>query len=247
LANSLDIIGKSADDLLMRYPGGKGKCFQHIINVLPQHTTYIETHLGGGAVLRNKAPGMESIAIDIAPDVIAWWRKHHSGLATFIAGDALVVLRSYPFTGSEVVYCDPPYLPSTRKRSRVYANDLNEEDHIELLSIVKQLPCNVAISGYPSQLYQTELRDWNQLHFWAKGHDGLRAESLWMNYAIPDALHDTRFLGVNFRQRQDVKRRMHRLQNRISRLSKQEQHALAAWLSNQLSAPGELSCSNSRF
>jgi len=57
-----------------------------------------------------------------------------------------------------------------------------------------------------------------------------------MNYAIPDALHDTRFLGVNFRQRQDVKRRMHRLQNRISRLSKQEQHALAAWLSNQLSA-----------
>jgi hypothetical protein len=112
---------------------------------------------------------------------------------------------------------------------------------------VKQLPCNVAISGYPSQLYQTELRDWNQLHFWAKGHDGLHAESLWMNYAIPDALHDTRFLGVNFRQRQDVKRRMHRLQNRISRLSKQEQHALATWLSNQLSAPGELLCSISRI
>ena len=231
----------------MRYPGGKGKCFQHIINVLPKHTTYIETHLGGGAVLRNKAPAMESIAIDIDPEVITWWRKHHPTIATFIAGNALTVLQSYPFTGSEVVYCDPPYLPSTRKRSRVYANDLTEEDHVELLSIVKQLPCRVAISGYPSQLYEMELRHWSRLHFSAMGHDGIHTESLWTNYAIPDCLHDTRFLGVNFRQRQDVKRRMHRLQNRISRLSKQEQHALATWLSNELSAPGGLLCSISRF
>lgn len=225
----------------MRYPGGKGKCFQHIINVLPEHTTYIETHLGGGAVLRNKAPAIESIAIDIDPNVIAWWRRHYPTLATFIAGDALAILRSYPFTGSEVVYCDPPYLPSTRKRSRVYTNDLTEGDHIELLSTLKRLRCRVAISGYPSQLYETELRGWNELRFSAKAHDGIRAESLWINYAIPDALHDTRFLGANFRKRQDVRRRMNRLQNRISRLSKQEQYALATWLSNQVSARRELS------
>ena len=231
----------------MRYPGGKGKCFQHIINVLPEHTTYIETHLGGGAVLRNKAPATQSIAIDINPNVITWWRRHHPTLATFIVGDALAILRNYPFMGSEVLYCDPPYLPSTRKRSRVYTNDLAEVDHIELLSILKRLPCRVAISGYPSRLYEAELRGWNELRFSTKAHDGIRTESLWMNYAIPDVLHDTRFLGTNFRQRQDVKRRLNRLQNRLSRLSKQEQSALATWLSNQLSARGELLCRISRF
>lgn len=223
----------------MRYPGGKGKCFQHIINLLPKHTTYIETHLGGGSVLRHKAPAKQSIGIDIHPDVIRWWRTHHSRLATFILGNALTILRGYPFTGSEVVYCDPPYLPSTRKRSRVYQYDLTEKDHLELLSVLKELPCRVAISGYPSQLYKDELREWNELQFPVKAHDGVRAECLWMNYGIPDELHDTRFLGASFRQRQDVKRRMNRLQNRISRLTKQEQYALAAWLSNQLTGSGD--------
>ena len=245
-ANLLDIIGKSADDVPMRYPGGKGKCFHHIINVLPKHTTYIETHLGGGAVLRNKAPAAESIAIDIDPNVIAWWRTHRPTLATFITGSANAILECYPFTGSELVYCDPPYLPSTRKRSRVYANDLTESDHIELLSILKRLPCRVALSGYPSELYKTELSGWNELHFSAKAHNGLRVESLWMNYPIPDDLHDPRFFGSNFRQRQDVRRRMNRLQHRISRLSKPEQHVLSTWLTNQLKNRGELACRISR-
>jgi len=221
----------------MHYPGGKGKCFQHIINVLPEHTTYIETHLGGGAVLRHKAPARKSIAIDVDPKVIGWWQRRYPGLATFITGDALAVLRSLQFSGDEVIYCDPPYLPSTRKRSRVYANDLTESDHIELLSILKGLPCRVAVSGYASQLYETELRGWTEIRFSAKAHDGLRIESLWLNYPIPDDLHDPRFLGGNFRQRQDVRRRTSRLQDRILRLNKQEQHALATWLTNQLKRP----------
>src|SRR4051794_35841265 len=104
----------------MRYPGGKGKCFQHIINVLPPHDTYIETHLGGGAVLRHKLPAQHSIGIDIDPNVIEWWQVRHPNLGEFIRGEATQILRDYPFTGSELLYCDPPYLPSTRKRQRVY-------------------------------------------------------------------------------------------------------------------------------
>lgn len=218
----------------MQYPGGKGKSFQHIINVLPPHTTYIETHLGAGAVLRHKAPAAESIGIEIDVRVIEWWHIHHPGLATYIAGDAVEILRKYEFRGTEVVYCDPPYLPSVRKRQRVYRHDLAEEDHLQLLSILKELPCHVAISGYPSQLYRKELCDWTELQFLAKAHDGRRLECIWINYEVPKQLHDTRFLGANFRQRQDVKRRMHRLQTRISHLSGPEQHMLAEWLSKHL-------------
>ncbi|MBS0352463.1 MAG: DNA adenine methylase, partial [Proteobacteria bacterium] len=48
----------------MSYPGGKGKCYQRLINLMPPHETYIETHLGSGAVLRNKRPAKTTIGID---------------------------------------------------------------------------------------------------------------------------------------------------------------------------------------
>lgn len=246
VANFLDISGTPADDVSMRYPGGKGKCFQHIINLLPQHTTYIETHLGGGAVLRHKAPASESIGVDIDRRVIEWWQSNHPKIATFVVGDALNFLRTYQYTGSEVIYCDPPYLPSTRKRSRVYKHDLTQEDHLALLEVLKALPCRVLISGYPSALYKRELQGWNELRFSAKAHDGVRLECLWANYKVPDRLHDARFLGANFRERQDAKRRNQRLRNRISSLSKPEQHHLAAWLLEELTAEGGSYCSASR-
>jgi hypothetical protein len=190
--------------------------------------------LGGGAVLRHKRPAGQSFGIDIDPDVIAWWRTHHPHLATYIVGDALTVLRNFPFSGSELIYCDPPYLPSTRKRSRVYRHDLGEDDHVGLLAFLKQLPCRVALSGYPSLLYRHALSGWNEFHFRAKAHDTTRDECIWTNYTAPDHLHDPRFLGRNFRQRQDRKRRLARIQNRIGRLSIQEQHVIVEWLEGQL-------------
>lgn len=216
------------------YPGGKGKCFQHIINALPKHSVYIETHLGGGAVLLNKLPAELSIGIDIDPDVIRWWRVHHPSVATYVHGDALEFLRKYPFTGSEVVYCDPPYLPSTRKRTRVYKHELNEQQHVELLNTLKCLSCSVALSGYQSALYCSGLRSWNEIRFRTKAHDSVRIESLWTNFAPPAELHDSRFLGDSFHQRQDIKRRFTRLQQRIVHLSVPEQYALASWLREQL-------------
>jgi len=46
----------------MRYDGGKGAmgCAQWIINQIPPHRVYIEPFLGGGAVLRLKAPAPET-------------------------------------------------------------------------------------------------------------------------------------------------------------------------------------------
>jgi DNA adenine methylase len=230
----IDIIGKSADDWDVKYPGGKGKCFQHIINVFPPHTTYIETHLGGGAVLRNKRAARRSIGIDKDKQVISFWRNNYPDLAEYVHADAVEFLRSYPFKGSELIYCDPPYLPSTRKRSRVYRHDLTEADHGVLLDALVQLPCLVAISGYTSALYRSRLQGWQSIQFSAKAHDSVREEWLWANYGIPEELHDMQHFGANYRERQNFKRRMERLRRRIERLTKPEQHELVRLLSIQL-------------
>lgn len=222
----------------MTYPGGKGKCFQHIINLFPPHTTYIETHLGGGAVLRNKKPAVHSVGIDKDARVISFWRRRYPRLAEYINTDALNFLRIYPFVGSELIYCDPPYLPSTRKRARVYRCDLTEADHSALLDTLVQLPCRVVISGYSSELYHSRLKSWNTFRFLVKTHTCVREECVWTNYPAPNRLHEMSYFGMTYRDRQNHKRRIDRLRNRIARLKKPEQYELIEWLSNHLGTGG---------
>lgn len=218
----------------MRYPGGKGKCFQHIVNLLPPHSVYIEPFLGAGAVLRNKRPADVNIGVDQDPKIIQRWRRDHPDLATFVEGDAVAFLSQQTFAGHEVIYCDPPYLPTTRLRSRVYRFDYTESDHVRLLSTLGSLRCRVILSGYPSKLYDDLLRGWTTETFVAKAHDGLRNEKLWFNYEVPTELHDARFLGRSFRERQAVKRRLDRMRARITRLDPREQYELWTWMASEM-------------
>jgi DNA adenine methylase len=222
----------------MRYPGGKGKCYQHIINLLPPHSTYIETHLGGGAVLRHKKPACRSIGIDRDPAVIRSWQCLFPSLASYVEADAADFLASQSIAEDEVIYCDPPYLPDTRRRSRVYRYDYLEADHVRLLELLRKLPCRVVVSGYHSELYDECLCGWNTQTFMAKAHDGVRKEKLWFNFDVPDWLHDSRHLGHNFRERQTIKRRVQRLQRRIATLSPQEKHLVSEWLNDLLQDGG---------
>lgn len=41
-----------------------GLC-QRIIALMPPHDTYIETHLGGGAIMKRKPPALRNIGIDL--------------------------------------------------------------------------------------------------------------------------------------------------------------------------------------
>lgn len=53
--------------LRMSYLGSKGGSgvYQKIIAEMPPHDTYIETHLGSGAVMLRKPPAMHNVGIDI--------------------------------------------------------------------------------------------------------------------------------------------------------------------------------------
>jgi DNA adenine methylase len=231
---ALDIIGGLDDDRVVRYPGGKGKTYQHVINLLPPHSTYVETHLGGGAVLRHKRPAENTIGVDIDPDVINLWRERFPGKATLVEDDALAFLRRRHFDPEDVIYCDPPYLPSTRRAARVYRFDYCEADHEKLLTTLRELPCRVVISGYPSHLYDEYLQAWNSKSFMSKAQDELREERLWFNFSRPQRLHDWRFLGDDFRRRQNIKRRFFRAKYRISQMPLLEQQMLLEWLESRL-------------
>ena len=212
----------------MKYPGGKGGCYQKLINVIPPHEVYMETHLGGGAVMRNKKPAKINIGIDIDSNVIEMW----SGITQpnnlqLICGDAIEYLKGYQFTGNELLYCDPPYLRDTRKKHYpLYKYEYTSKQHIELLQIIKSLPCMVMISGYKSPLYMESLKNWNSHSFQVKTQHGTAIEWIWMNYSPPEKLHDYRYLGENFREREIIKRKTKRWLEKLERMPVLERNAL---------------------
>jgi hypothetical protein len=85
----------------------------------------------------------------------------------------------------------------------------------------------VAISGYWSALYATELADWRTSTFQTVNHAGRPAtEWLWMNYPKPLDLHDYRYLGRDFRERERIKRKKTRWTERLRSMPDLERYAL---------------------
>lgn len=133
----------------------------------------------------------------------------------------------YRFSPDTLVYCDPPYLLSTRGNRRIYRYELSDRQHRRLLKIIKRLPCMVMISGYWSEMYASALKGWNSISFEAMTRGGRKAtEWLWYNFPEPVALHDYRFLGKNFRERERIKRKKQRWVNRLERMPLLERRAL---------------------
>lgn len=214
----------------MRYPGGKGKTYQHIINLMPPHEVYIESHVGGGAVLRNKKPSQRNIAIDIDSKPLEAWQSVPGLDLELVHAPAEEYLSAFQYSGGELVYCDPPYYPTTRQRQKVYAFDYTADDHERLLALLVRLPCRVMLSGYANPLYDKALAGWNRSTFAAKTHTMVRQETVWFNFEPPACLHDSRYIGSNFRDRQSAKRRLQRLQSKFASMDPVERSAFIHWL-----------------
>lgn len=213
----------------MHYPGGKAKTFHHIVNLIPPHRVYIEPFLGLGSVMKAKRSAEIQYGIDLDMQALEM-----SGLARYgvrlVQDDGINFLGNFEFEGHEVVYCDPPYYPKSRKRNRVYKYDLDENDHLRFLEVVQKINARIIISGYDNDVYRQHLSEWNLYTYSAKAHDGLREECIWYNYTTPAQLHDYRYLGSNFRERQTIQRRLERMKRRLDELSTHEKSFLLQWL-----------------
>lgn len=201
-----------------------GLC-QAIIALMPPHDTYIETHLGGGAIMKRKPPAIINIGIDRNAKVLS--RFEAPCPTQLIHGCAHDYLSNYPYNGRELVYCDPPYLHSTRTSARRYRYDYTDQDHKELLALLKTLPCAVIISGYPSALYDEALNDWRTLEVQVMNQAGVRTEKLWFNFT-PDKVHWASHAGKNFTDRQRIKRKAANWGERYQALPPAERLAVLA-------------------
>jgi site-specific DNA-adenine methylase len=211
----------------MGYFGSKatsGLC-QAIIAMMPPHETYIESHLGGGAIMKRKPPALRNIGIDLDSQAIAEFECSYP--VELINGCAHRFLTDYDYQGSELVYSDPPYLQHSRTSGRRYRFDYDEQDHVELLELLKRLPCRVILSGYPSALYDDWLKGWSSLQLQVMNRGGVRTEKLWFNFTV-DRVHWAGYAGKNFTDRQRIKRKSANWARRYQALPPAERLAVLA-------------------
>ena len=74
-----------------------------------------------------------------------------------LQGDAIKWLEANRghLSARTLIYCDPPYVRNTRrsKRAMYGSAEMDDADHVDLINVLKELPCMVLISGYYSDLY----------------------------------------------------------------------------------------------
>jgi len=110
--------------------------------------------------------------------------------------DALEVIRnaeSLSEIEQTLIYCDPPYVASTRKEKNTYTHEMTDTQHETLLQVAVKSQAMWAISGYDNEMYRDYLTGWTcstkdvPLHssgrvgkFKGKAADR-RIECLWLN------------------------------------------------------------------
>ena len=220
------------------YFGGKGASgvVHAIINQIPKHRIFVSGFLGRCAIMRWKRPAERSIGFEIDFKVYQKWLRSFEQVIDLYNTDFIESGLKMPVLQSPdtFLYLDPPYLHETRSSLNRYAHDLDDSQHVQLLDAVKALPCMVAISCYDSEMYKSALQGWRKISFPAQTRGGVRCETLYMNYPepSPDQLHDTAFLGSNFRSREKTKRRITTIKSKIKRLEPTEMARLRDWLQN---------------
>ncbi len=203
-----------------------GLC-QAIIGLMPPHDTYIETHLGGGAIMKRKPPSQTSIGIDRNAKALSSFESSTS--VKLVHGCAHEFLSDYDFQGRELIYCDPPYLHSMRSSDRRYRYEYeySDQDHKDLLALLKGLPCSIILSGYPSALYDELLDTWQTREIQVMNQAGVRTEKLWFNFT-PSKTHWVSCMGKNFTDRQRIKRKAERWGKNYKALPANERLAVMA-------------------
>jgi DNA adenine methylase len=127
---------------------------------------------------------------------VSEWLGAVEGLAEVHARLRRVVLENLPAldvirredTPGTLFYCDPPYLKTTRTAPDVYAHEMGEPDHRELLAALRACKGKVMLSGYPSELYDRKLEGWTRHTFELPNNaaggkvKGRETEVLWCNF-----------------------------------------------------------------
>lgn len=99
--------------------------------------------------------------------------------------DALLLIQRYN-SPDDLIYIDPPYVRSTRRSGRLYAHEMSDAKHLELIEIITKSRAKIIISGYDCELYNSALSGWYKDSTMSQTTSAAMAtECIWLNYDAP--------------------------------------------------------------
>jgi len=160
--------------------------------------TLIRAHLGFGSAGATKpSTGFRIDSARKYGTAAHLWARYPDSIVNYVDRLADVVLENKP--AIEVIdnhdrvdtlfYVDPPYVTETRvvKDGRCYNHEMDDEQHIELLEILKAVKGMVVLSGYETDIYNDMLSGWHKHTTSARISAGrgtrIRIETVWVNPA----------------------------------------------------------------
>lgn len=240
---SADPIATNGDAGLKGYPGAKNApgVWQTIVNNIPPHDTFVECFAGSAAVTLHKRPATSTIVIESEAaacarleSMAAYRNETYDGTKTSVLCTCAVdwlTKNAGTLDRRTVIYCDPPYLDAVRAvpGRRYYRKEFGKGwQHEDLLEVLCALNSPVLLSGRPCDLYQHWLKTWRRVDYQTRNHGHTVTESLWCNFPEPTELHDYRFLGRDFRERERIKRKLARWRARLAAMPILERRLLSA-------------------
>lgn len=210
------------------YPGSKGGngTWQQIISRIPQCDLFIEAMSGSGILSKKLSKySCSTITNDLNGSIPA---NEHL--------DYRDLLAKYDCNTDHKVffYFDPPYMFSTRRsQKRLYLIEWSDQDHSDFLTRVLTVKSNCMISHYPCDMYNQALQLWRSVWYPSMTHKGLATECIWMNYDHPKLLLAADKVGSDCWRRQAIKRKITRLQNKITALPAEEKAAIFTQLKKE--------------
>lgn len=100
--------------------------------------------------------------------------------------DALQLIRQFNYP-KVLIYCDPPYVQSTRSCRSSYRYEMDDAAHEELLDVLNKHCGPVMLSGYANELYDAHLHGWERYDTDMVITSGVkRTETLWVKQGAQD-------------------------------------------------------------
>lgn len=134
------------------------------------------------------------------PDYLTAYAHRVPPVATRIHGvslecrDAFEVIHEYGKHPNVLLYCDPPYLATSRNSTNYRHEMAGPDEHAALAESLHNVKASVVLSGYHSPLYDDLFAGWHRVEMsaWtgngirgeATKTDGNRVEVLWSNRPI---------------------------------------------------------------
>jgi site-specific DNA-adenine methylase len=219
--------------------------YQFIINRIPPCKTFIEAFAGSAQITKKlfiaadtdrincSSCHPENIVLNDCNRSLNFDFTKHLPVPTVISNyPAAQLLKSLVTANADTfIYCDPPYLKSTRGSYRnIYKHEMTVDDHREFLLLVRKGSFNCMISHYECDLYNDLLPYWNKEFYKVCYHGHVKNECIYYNYEKPSTLLSYRYVGSDCWDRQRIARKINRFVKKLNSLPELERNTILARL-----------------